>query len=75
MENKQQLIAKLKPYWKAMKELQDIFLDELTELELQMERDLQIEGIEFIWCDGSVSGIGTIDNSLELIEWYELEDK
>lgn len=63
-------IKKLKPYYKKVKILEDIFLEAVGDLEKQMNEDLNIKNtkLEFFFCDGSIAGIGDYSRSYKLIQ-------
>ena len=68
-----ELIKKLKPFWKEMRERQTSFFRNLSEIEARMEKETKIKGIEFFFCDGEIVGIGNADRSLKLVHDSELE--
>ena len=71
-----ELIAKLKPFWKEMREAEHEFQMKLSAIELRMYGATGIEGIEF-WMsdmDEGIVGIGNVDRSMELIHDTEFEE-
>jgi len=67
------LIAKLKPFWKKLQQLEDVFDQQVVNLEKEMEQTTKIEGIEFFMSDGGFCGIGNTDRTMRLIHDEELE--
>jgi len=57
----------IKAYWKKFIEVEGEFYSRIQELEKNLEREVQIEGIEFFACDGEYCGIGNIDRTMKLI--------
>jgi len=69
------LIKQLRPFWKKLQDLEDIFLREVAELEAKMAQETGIEGIEFFrGFDGWYAGVGNADRTMKLIHDHELED-
>jgi len=58
---------KVKKYWKLLEHYEDNFYMEIGQIEKLMAHDLGIKGMEFIYVDGCIVGIGTSSKSLELI--------
>ena len=59
-------IKKLKPYWKKLQELEGEFNLNVHKLELKMQKDLNIDDLEFFWRDG-YCGIGNEARTIKLI--------
>ncbi len=68
--NKKQ-INKLKKYWRILKILEDSFLESVGDLEKAMSEELNIEDLEFFFCDG-YCGIGDVRRTIKLVNSYEL---
>jgi acyl-[acyl carrier protein]--UDP-N-acetylglucosamine O-acyltransferase len=66
-------IKKLKPYWKAMRGLEDAFFQGVQEIEKKMQENLKIDDVEFFCVDGNYCGIGNVSKTINLIQSYELE--
>lgn len=59
VENKKELIKKLKPFWNRYEKLQSKFLTKTEELENEMNKNLKLKiKLEFFHVDGEVVGIG-----------------
>jgi len=65
-------IQKLKKYWAELKHMQHIFDIGVQNLENRMQKDLQIDDLEFFNSDG-YCGIGNLLRTVYLIHSYELE--
>lgn len=65
-------IDKLKPYWKAVKKIEDRYWLEVYRLEDSMKQKLGKE-YEFFHCDGELAGIGDVGRTIKLIHPEELE--
>lgn len=64
----------LKKYWKAYQVLEDKYRKNVHKLELKMEKETNIKGIEFFRVDGAVVGIGDYGFwRLPLIQREDLE--
>ena len=59
--------SQLKRYWKKLDAIEEDFYRNLKWLEEGMERETGIKGIEFIWCDNEIVGIGDYNRSMKLI--------
>ncbi len=69
------LIKQLKPYWEMLKNSEDDFYRSIREIEMKMERETGIKGIQFHMCDNEHVGIGNLDRSMRLIFGHgELEE-
>ena len=66
-------IKKLKPYWKALRGLEDAFFQGTQEIEKKMQKELKITDVEFFAVDGEHCGIGNVSKTINLIQSYELE--
>jgi hypothetical protein len=60
----------LKRYWLALESIENQFWGRLQGVEEVMEKETGIKGIEFIWCDNSIVGIGNSDRTMKLIQRY-----
>lgn len=69
---REKLIKELKPYWQDLQREQIYFYNSIEAIEEEMSEELGIEGLEFIWCDNDIVGIGTMDKKLKLIHDYQL---
>ena len=60
----------LKRYWDMMECEQDLFCKRIVEIELEMEKETGIKGIEFFRSpdDGCYCGIGNVDRTMKLIQ-------
>lgn len=60
----------IRRYWEKLQTLSHKYYAEVHTLEIEMERDTGIDGIEFFQgeCEGYV-GIGTVDREMELIQF------
>ena len=67
------LINQVKPFWRRMREIQFDFNEKISNLEEEMSKDLQIENMEFFWCDNDIVGVGNANRTLELIHYNDLD--
>jgi hypothetical protein len=59
----------IKAYWEKFIILEDEFFSRLKDLELDLEHETKIKGIEFFSCDGEYCGIGNNDRTMKLIHF------
>ena len=68
-----ELIEQLRPFWKKLQFLEDVFLLEVAELEAKMAQETGIEDIMFFAVDGEYVGIGNYNpKRMRLIHDCEL---
>ena len=70
-----ELIKKLKPYWKKLDKIKDDFFDQVTNLEIKMQKDkkIKIDDLEFFCVEGDYVGIGNVERTMKLIHSEELK--
>jgi hypothetical protein len=56
-----------KRYFKFIDGLDEWFLDCVLKAENWMKKETGVEDIEFIWVDGSIVGIGSIDKKMKIV--------
>jgi len=69
------LIAKLKPFWAQLDELEDEFSGKVMKLETKMQKATKIKDIEFYMVDGDYVGIGNVNRTMPLIHRHEVRDE
>ena len=68
-------IEQLKVFWKSQKETTARYRENLHAIETVMADMLDIEGLEFFWCDNSIVGIGDYPMSTyKLLQYEDLEE-
>ena len=60
-------------YWKKLQQLLNKFYHEINILEENMQKEIEINNIEFFMCDNEYVGIGNMDRTLKLYQRKELE--
>lgn len=68
-----ELIKKLVPFWKLLRDIEGLTNEMIDVLEKKMEREVGIKDIWFFRCMGEYCGIGTHRGNMELIHDVELE--
>ena len=59
---------RLEKYFKMLDEIDNVHFRLVNALEKDMKEQTKIKGIEFVWSDGSIIGIGTDDpRKMELV--------
>jgi len=66
-------IDRLKPYWKQKEQCTDKYFASLCKIETSMSKELGIKGMEFVWCDNYICGIGDEDRTIKLVPDHQLE--
>ena len=56
-----------------MKDIKSEFDGRVYDLEKELEREVNVEGIEFFMCDNEYVGVGNADRTMRLIQTDELE--
>ena len=56
-----------------MKDIKSEFDSRVSDLEKELEREVNVEGIEFFMCDNEYVGVGNADRTMRLIQTDELE--
>jgi hypothetical protein len=63
----------IKNYWHQLKDIKSEFDSRVSDLEKELEREVNVEGIEFFMCDNEYVGVGNADRTMRLIQTDELE--
>jgi len=56
-----------------LKDIKSEFDSRVSDLEKELEREVNVEGIEFFMCDNEYVGVGNADRTMRLIQTDELE--
>lgn len=67
------LIKKLKPFYARFEKITHQYWAEVYRLEQEMNKTVQMEGLEFFFCDNDCAGIGNADRTMKLIHERELK--
>lgn len=65
----------IKAAWTRLKELEKAYYDIVRQLEVNLEQDTGIKGIEFITDGGGYFGVGTADRSMKLLQAEDLKKR
>jgi len=66
-------VKKLKKYWNAFQSAQEEFESIVIDIEEDMQKDLNIDDLEFFKSDDGYCGIGNVSRTIKLIYNDELE--
>ena len=58
----------IKRYWNDLQHVDSVFSKVINQLEVAMEKETGIKGIEFFMCDNEYVGIGNADRTMRLIQ-------
>ena len=68
------LLKQLKPFWRKLQKIQNIYNSKIVELEEEMVKKTGIKNIEFFFCDNDIVGIGNAERTMRLIRDREIEE-
>jgi len=68
------LLKQLKPFWRKLQKIQDIYNIKIVGLEEDMAKKTGIKNIEFFLCDNEIVGIGNVERTMRLIRDREIEE-
>jgi hypothetical protein len=68
------LLKQLKPFWRKLQKIQDIYNIKIVELEEEVAKKTGIKNIEFFFCDNEIVGIGNVERTMRLIRDREIEE-
>ena len=68
------LLKQLKPFWRKLQKIQNIYNSKIVKLEEEMVKKTGIKNIEFFFCDNDIVGIGNVERTMRLIRDREIEE-